>query len=216
MLTASHCLYDYPSGKLFDPINVKVGVADHNQASDSDDIKGVTQLVKVKKIIPHEMFITQRPYHDIGLLYLAIKLDLKSHPQLRAVCIPSNSDYTYEGAIGVAAGWGVKVENSTQTEDIARDVTVPILGPSCKNMQFGNVIFTSNMLCAGRDEGGKDTCLGDSGGPFTVKINNRHVIVGLTAFGIGCGRPYSPGVYTRINSYLSWITSKVQDTCSYT
>lgn len=49
---------------------------------------------------------------------------------------------------------------------------------------------------------------GDSGGPFTVPDNlSRPVIIGLTSFGIslGCELGY-PSVFTRITSYLDWIS----------
>ena len=173
----------------------------------------MTQDVDVEEIISHEYFIAYRPYHDIGLLRLKIQLDLTSHPQVGAVCLPSNAALTYEGAKGVASGWGVKKEESNVASDVAQEVTIPILGPTCKNSQYGDVTLTSNMLCAGVEEGGKDTCIGDSGGPLTVEEYNRHVIVGITSFGIGCGKPHSPGVYTRTTAYLSWIRSKVQDIC---
>ncbi|KAK8400270.1 hypothetical protein O3P69_003164 [Scylla paramamosain] len=213
VLTAGHCLYEGNSGELYDPVKVKVRVGDHNQFSHLDDVKGVTQEVDVEEIIPHEYFIPYRPYHDIGLLRLKIQLDLASHPEVGAVCLPPSAALTYEGAKGVASGWGVIKEDTNVASAVAQEVTIPILGPTCKNTQYGDVTLTSNMLCAGVEEGGKDTCVGDSGGPLTVKEYNRHIIVGITSFGKGCGKPHSPGVYTRITGYLSWIRSKVQDTC---
>lgn len=216
VLTAGHCLYDPSSGRVYSLNKLKVKVADHDQFSHVDDIKGVTRLLDVKEIIPHEYFIMYRNYHDIGLVRLATTLDLKSYPQVRAVCLPSNSALTYEGAVGVAYGWGVKKENSNQPADVPHEVELYILGPTCKNTKFGDVTLTSNMLCAGVDEGGKDTCLGDSGGPITVEVNYRHVIVGITSFGNGCGKIEFPGVYTRITAYLPWIHSKVRGTCTNT
>ena len=36
------------------------------------------------------------------------------------------------------------------------------------------------------------------------------MVIGLTSFGIGCGIPGQPSVYTRISSYLAWIEENVQ------
>lgn len=52
----------------------------------------------------------------------------------------------------------------------------------------------------------------DSGGPIqTVKDVNRCVsyVIGVTSFGTACGLRYSAGTYTRVESYLNWIESKV-------
>ncbi|XP_050714837.1 tryptase-2-like isoform X2 [Eriocheir sinensis] len=213
VLTAGHCLYSQRTGKLFSPNEIKVRVGDYDQSSHWDDVKGVTRLVDVKELIPHDMFLVFRAYHDIGLIRLATELDLVSHSQVRAACLPQNHFPTYEGALGTAYGWGVLQEGHEYQPDIAQEVTMPVLGPDCKGKKFGDVTFTSYMLCAGVEDGGKDTCLGDSGGPLTVIDDERHVIVGVTSFGTGCARPGSPGVYTRVTAYLSWIMSHVQDAC---
>ncbi|MEU6393455.1 serine protease [Streptomyces sp. NPDC046939] len=54
------------------------------------------------------------------------------------------------------------------------------------------------MLCAGEPQGGKDACQGDSGGPLVAKGK----LVGLVSWGSGCGRPNSPGVYTRVSDVV--------------
>lgn len=51
----------------------------------------------------------------------------------------------------------------------------------------------------------------DSGGPLMIKSDgsNQAVLVGVVSTGIGCARPYLPGLYTRVSEYIPWIKSVV-------
>jgi hypothetical protein len=61
-------------------------------------------------------------------------------------------------------------------------------------------------LCAGVPEGGKDDCHGDSGGPLVGRDNQgQWVQIGIVSWGIGCGRPGHPGVYTPVSAFANWI-----------
>ena len=61
----------------------------------------------------------------------------------------------------------------------------------------------------------EDTCPGDSGGPLQVQLigygKRIPFLVGVTSFGKACGTN-TPGVYTRISSFVGWIESVVNTT----
>lgn len=68
------------------------------------------------------------------------------------------------------------------------------------------------MLCAGYKEGGKDACLGDSGGPLACQVGGSEgpwLLYGITSWGIGCGDPLHPGVYARVTKKRFKFSSKI-------
>jgi len=50
---------------------------------------------------------------------------------------------------------------------------------------------------------------GDGGGPLVCEQDGQWYQVGVVSFGIGCGRPNTPGVFTRVSMYEQWITDTV-------
>uniref|UniRef100_A0A8C5S134 Peptidase S1 domain-containing protein n=1 Tax=Laticauda laticaudata TaxID=8630 RepID=A0A8C5S134_LATLA len=77
------------------------------------------------------------------------------------------------------------------------------------DIQNYNHDIALNMFCAGYYEGGKDTCLGDSGGAFVIRDldNRRWVAQGLVSWGgpEECGSKQVYGVYTKVSNYVDWL-----------
>ncbi|CAN8009452.1 unnamed protein product, partial [Ixodes pacificus] len=64
------------------------------------------------------------------------------------------------------------------------------------------------MFCAGTK--GKDSCTGDSGGAAVQKISGVFVQFGIISFGKDCGTRRGGGIYTRVTSYIHWISAKLK------
>jgi len=95
-----------------------------------------------------------------------------------------------------------------------QEVAVDVLSPDvCSHpSSYGRKFDKQSMICAGYEEGGKDTCAGDSGGPLEcLTPSGRWTLVGITSFGGQvCGAAKKPGVYTKIAEYLDWIQKYIE------
>jgi Trypsin/Domain of unknown function (DUF4384) len=76
---------------------------------------------------------------------------------------------------------------------------------TCKG-RYANAAIGTGQLCAGLEEGGKDSCQGDSGGPLIMTdAQGCPWQVGLVSWGEGCAERHAYGVYTRLSHYADWI-----------
>jgi len=95
-----------------------------------------------------------------------------------------------------------------------QQVVVKTISPAiCGQSDWlGTNFDKETMICAGYAEGGKDTCLGDSGGPLQCPApDGRWKLIGLISFGDGCAERKKPGVYTRVEHFIDWIKERVDD-----
>ena len=66
------------------------------------------------------------------------------------------------------------------------------------------------QLCAGSEQGGKDSCQGDSGGPLVAYDGDGCPYqVGIVSWGEGCAKAQAYGVYTRVSHYADWLQKQV-------
>ena len=108
-------------------------------------------------------------------------------------------------------GWGAMVEGGGLTQVLRKASGETVDNEECRRVMGTSV--TENMICAG--DTGVDTCQGDSGGPMVTKRPEDGFFVGwsficITSWGVGCARPGTYGVYTRVTPFLDWIKEQYQ------
>lgn len=179
---------------------------------DIDKGKEVAQIRLVDWFVYHENF-NELYEQDIALLHLSEPLVFT--PRLLPACLPTPHT-SHEGETATLTGWGRQSHNgplSTRLEmvdlPVISNVKCEELYKSTGSWQH---IPESTFLCAGWEEGLKDACSGDSGGPLTVtRKDGRVEVIGVVSWGIGCGSAGRPGVYTRITEFLPWIEDVIRE-----
>lgn len=112
------------------------------------------------------------------------------------------------------------VDSGTQSSTTLKSAILPILTKNeCQHRYGRQVKISEKQLCAG-GELGKDTCVGDSGGPllipFEPEISETHdrlerfrgkmFQTGIISFGpLSCGSSGKPSISTNIMPYVQWI-----------
>uniref|UniRef100_A0A672GHW8 Peptidase S1 domain-containing protein n=1 Tax=Salarias fasciatus TaxID=181472 RepID=A0A672GHW8_SALFA len=160
----------------------------------------------VSRIVNHPSYNEDTSDNDIALVQLSRAVTFTNY--IRPVCLAGSGSEFEAGVIAWVTGWGtMDVETPLEFPQTLQEVDVPIVSNADCNDAYG--LITSNMICAGLSEGGKDSCQGDSGGPLVVKNESRWIECGVVSFGRGCALANFPGVYARVSEYESWIKSVI-------
>lgn len=209
VLSAAHCVVRYEGKMSPDDLFVKVG---------GHDLRNSGEFYNVSAVYAHENYRNWRRYNDISLFKLARKLDF-SDPKVRPVCLPTPqmARSSLDGQKTVVVGWGT----TSFGGDIAKNLMeteVDVIDNKQCDAAYANVDgssmaypqgITDNFICAGVDEGGRDSCQGDSGGPLLYQNGGKWYQVGVVSFGYKCAEKGFPGVYSRTSNFLKWIGSHV-------
>lgn len=189
VLTAAHCVYNKSANDL------EVLINQANLLSNSGE------RIALKDIVIHPQFKRATLVNDIALLHLAAPAVTKP-----VAIINESSTLDAVDHDSIALGWGNTSTYRQIFPDFLQEVSLPIISnAACKERMTG---IQDSMLCAGPEEGGKDTCEGDSGGPLVVfdKSSLNWIQVGITSFGLSsCASSGKYGVYTRLKLFKSFI-----------
>jgi secreted trypsin-like serine protease len=216
ILTAAHCL---EGNLLLRNLRVLAGQSNLNTRRLSNN------TLSVKKIIIHENYNSLTLQNDIALVQLSNTLTF-SPGTIEAIQISSAKPPAE--TIGRISGWGyawptdgnspgIPVPGQSAYPSDLLGGEVSISSDSYCLESLGSDYFSNSMLCAqgGLNNAGIiiDTCYGDSGGPLATFSSDAWFLAGITSWGVGCGWT-TPGVYTNVANYKSWIEAKINSKIS--
>ncbi|KAK7909536.1 hypothetical protein WMY93_014220 [Mugilogobius chulae] len=196
VLTAAHCC---------DPLasldNIFAYLGRHN--SSDPNPHQVKRKVTSIRIYPGYVDV----FGDYDMCLLKLDSPVTFSQYIQPVCLAARGSEVHGGDKAWVAGWGITKEETFMFPAALNEVSVPIVGQNqCKcDIPF---FLPPDTLCAGLSEGGKDACQGDSGGPLVIKVGGQWVQVGVVSLGEGCGRPNTPGVYSKVSVYEDWIKNE--------
>ncbi|CAH0562093.1 unnamed protein product [Brassicogethes aeneus] len=171
------------------------------------------QLRAISNIIVHPGYVDSGFINDISLLQMEFPVVYSDY--VRPVCLPPPNQPPTDGRLCTVIGWGQLFEVGRIFPDTLQEVQVPVISTAeCRKRTVFLPLYkiTDDMFCAGYERGGRDACLGDSGGPLMCpEANGRWVLHGITSNGYGCARANRPGVYTKVSNYITWVDSHVFD-----
>ncbi len=202
VLTAAHCLFDRRGDLLqLSDLNVATNAADLGASN-------VPELLITNMIVhPDYVHNAANPHSDIALLELATSSGVEP------ITLSTKSSDKLVGLQATIMGWGA-VDNDDPSQPKfpiqlhSVDVPVVSLGVCNAPVSYNGALY-ANQLCAGLEEGGRDSCVGDSGGPMIVNYEGQVQQVGIVSFGFGCALPNFYGVYTDIPYFIGWINQYV-------
>lgn len=194
VVTAAHCISTTNARRY------TVVLGEHDRQASSS----VRVSVTPSRVIRHPSYSSSTLENDIALFQLPSAVNFNQF--IRPACLASTSD-RYEGMRCIVSGWGSTYYQGSTTRNL-NHVGVPVQTNAQCDRAYGNEEIYDSNICAGEENGGKDSCQGDSGGPLQCKVDGKWKLVGVVSWGYGCGEPGYPGVYARVSSYLNWINQQ--------
>ncbi|XP_007172366.2 hepatocyte growth factor activator isoform X1 [Balaenoptera acutorostrata] len=205
VVSAAHCFSNSPPRES---VSVVLGQHFFNRTTD------VTQTFRIEKYIPYPLYSVFNPSdHDLVLIRLEKKRERCAVRSqfVQPICLPEPGSAFPAGHKCQIAGWGHQDENVSGYSSLLREALVPLVADrKCSSPEVYGADISPNMLCAGYFDCRSDACQGDSGGPLACEKNGVAYLYGLISWGDGCGQPNKPGVYTRVASYVDWISDRIR------
>lgn len=197
VLTAAHCTYNEQGAPFM--VNEIDAIIGRRQLSSEQG-----ERIRIDKIVRNASYQAGIFSDDIALLHLS-----HASKGVPVHLMAARTDLESPAITATVTGWGVTADGNPT--DTLQRAELPIVSETTCKAAYANIGLnvSSNTLCAGYAKGGIDACTGDSGGPLNAwdAQTKSWVQIGIVSWGKGCAQPGLFGVYTRVDSFASWIAS---------
>ncbi|KAK1344725.1 hypothetical protein QTO34_013423 [Cnephaeus nilssonii] len=206
VLSAAHCFE-----RNSNPSTWTVQFGELSAAPSIWNLQAYRNRYQVEQIVMNPRYLGASAY-DIAMLRLASPVTYSKY--IQPICVLTSSDEFQNRSDCWVTGWGDIQENEELPAPYTlQEVEVGIINTTMCNYMFTQPSYRYNiwgdMICAGDAQGGKDACFGDSGGPLACERKGLWYQVGVVSWGVGCGRPNRPGVYTNVSTHFKWMQTLI-------
>jgi secreted trypsin-like serine protease len=169
--------------------------------------ESTVQRVRVAEQLVHEEYNAAN--NDLDVMLVRLAEPLRFNEYITPVCLPNSDLELPSGTKCYTTGWGT-LSSGGYMPDVLQQVQVPLISKeACNQPEWYDGEITDAMVCAGYEEGGKDSCQGDSGGPLVCYHEDSWLLIGITSWGHGCASELKPGVYTNVAKVPEWVKRKI-------
>ncbi|XP_076748955.1 trypsin-4-like [Xylocopa sonorina] len=188
VITAASCVFRTD----LSVVNVRVRTSTTSSGGDQ---------LQVSNIVVHEDFDKHLLGNDIALIKL--KIPVQFGAKLLPIGLPQKESHQLrDGTNCFVTGWRQILPGVEETK--LSVITVPLVNQkTCNSKMPCHKPLFQKMLCAGNMTYGVETCQDDPGAP----LMEGQTLIGVLSYGLGCKTMIHPGVYTRVSSYLRWIST---------
>ncbi|XP_069363664.1 phenoloxidase-activating factor 2-like isoform X2 [Maniola hyperantus] len=206
VLTVAHKVDTFSEGDLI----CRAGEWD----TENDNEMYTHQDRDVRQIILHEQFNKLRSHSNIALLMLATPFVLQPH--INVACL--SHTMPPPGTLCYSMGWGRDFTRGKYYASVLKKIPLPLVDPDqcerkLRSTRLGQKYYLHHSLTCSGGVANIDTCIGDGGSSLVCPTGNpadlRYAVVGLVAYGIGCGQADVPGVYAKVPELYNWISTKI-------
>ncbi|CAK8694597.1 unnamed protein product [Clavelina lepadiformis] len=200
LISAAHCFSD----PFYDTTMMTVYLGHVRSAH----LNEVDTSVRVQRRIARVFVHHEYDVHQNDIALIELNQTVEFNDAISPICLPCG-EVPQEGDKCWATGFGRTERSGRNAAPALKEVDVPIAPfDECReNYKTIEDLHPNRMLCAGYKAGGKDACVGDSGGPLACqrKDSCEWYLSGVTSFGRNCGEAKFYGVYTNVVNYEAWI-----------
>jgi len=212
VLTAAHCFDPEPGGGYARAVAADLLVVEATNVLAPRMFGGGDgngRKIRVNRLLVHEQWSRATRENDIALIELA--QPAMSRPVLLAPGTSGpapGSALDASGTPAIVTGWGRLRNDKPDMPASLMQAEIPLVSQETCRQAYPDAGIDARNVCAGRPEGGRDACNGDSGGPLAVRADDgTYRQIGIVSWGRGCGQPGNYGVYSRVSTFHDWMRS---------